>query len=73
MKVAVCISGEFRGNPELCLSSIKQHLPYDSFTHTWDQTPLPQLPDAETFVDAFNKWIGSLPQKIQVAYGLHAN
>ena len=61
MKVAVCISGEFRGNQELCLSSIKQHLPYDSFTHTWDQTPLPQLPDAETFVDAFYEWIGSLP------------
>ena len=62
MKVAVCISGEFRGNQQLCIESIARCLPYDTFTHTWDDTPIPQLPDEQTFVRAFNKWIASLPK-----------
>ena len=61
MKIAVCISGEFRGNQELCLASIKKYLPYDTFTHTWQDTPLPKLPSIETFIKAFDTWIACLP------------
>ena len=61
MQVAVCISGEPRGNSELCMASIRKYLPYDIFTHTWADTPMPELPDVETFIHAFYKWIGSLP------------
>jgi hypothetical protein len=61
MKVAVCISGEFRGNREQCLANIQERLPYDTFVHTWDETPLPKLPSLETFMQAFDHWIGSLP------------
>jgi len=61
MQVAVCISGEPRGNGELCMASIRKYLPYDIFKHTWQDTPMPELPDVETFIHAFYKWIGSLP------------
>jgi len=62
MKVAVCISGEFRNNQELCLASIQKYLPYPSFTHTWEETPLPELPSLATFELAFHNWIASLPE-----------
>ena len=62
MKVAVCISGEFRGNQELCLRSIQEKLPYDTFTHTWEETPIPKLPSMQKFLLAFDTWIASLPE-----------
>ena len=61
MDVAVCISGEFRGNTELCMESIRKYLPYDQFVHTWADTPIPELPSLETFILAFNTWIACLP------------
>lgn len=61
MKTAVCISGEFRNNQELCIASIKKYLPYDTFIHTWQDTPLPKLPSTETFIKAFDTWIACLP------------
>lgn len=61
MKVAVCISGERRGSEQLVLDSINKYLPYDTFTHTWEDTPLPELPSTESFVRAFNTYIASLP------------
>tara|TARA_B100001057_G_C22840767_1_gene947001 strand:- start:1241 stop:1855 length:615 start_codon:yes stop_codon:yes gene_type:complete len=62
MDVAVCISGEFRNNVDLCRESIQKYLPYKQFTHTWADTPLPELPSMETFVLAFNTWIACLPE-----------
>ena len=62
MKVAVCISGEFRNNRELCLDSVKKYLPYDTFTHTWDETPIPVLPDKQTCLGAFDAWIDTLEE-----------
>ena len=61
MDVAVCISGEFRENTELCMESIRKYLPYDQFVHTWADTPIPELPSLETFILAFNTWIACLP------------
>ncbi len=61
MDVAVCISGEFRGHKELCMESIQHYLPYTQFTHTWEDTPIPELPSMDTFLKAFQTWIGSLP------------
>ena len=46
MDVAVCISGEFRNNVDLCRESIQKYLPYEQFTHTWADTPLPELPSS---------------------------
>jgi hypothetical protein len=63
MKVAVCISGEPRGQEELVLASIKKYLPWDCFTHTWQETQMPDLPDTQSFVRAFNKYIASLSRE----------
>ena len=60
MQVAVCISGEFRNNRELCLDSVKKYLPYDTFTHTWDETPMPVLPSHQICLGAFDAWINTL-------------
>lgn len=44
------------------MDSIRKYLPYDTFVHTWDETPLPELPSLETFMQAFDHWIASLPE-----------
>jgi hypothetical protein len=63
MKVAICVSGELRGNEDLCNELRKRYLPYDEFFHDWSITPLPQLPDTESFIRAFDTYIKSLSEQ----------